>query len=50
LAYRDISLGYRKFSSRPDERADVEYRRSANKLVSETKRRKDVAVVSEEGD
>ena len=32
LADRDIALGYRKFSGRPGERADVEYRRSAHKV------------------
>lgn len=50
LADRDISLGYRKFSGRPDERAEVEYRRSANKAVDETEKRKNVAVVPEGGD
>ena len=49
LADRNISLGYRKFFGRPDERADVEYRRSANNAVSETEKRKSVAVVSEGG-
>jgi len=50
LADRDIALGYRKFSGRPEERAEVEYRRSANKAVDETEKRKNVAVVPEGGD
>lgn len=38
LADRDISLGYRKFSGRPDERAELEYRRIANKVAREAKK------------
>jgi len=49
LADRDIALGYCKFSGRPGERADVEYRRSAHKAVSETEKRKSVAAVPEAG-
>ncbi len=40
LADRDISLGYRKFSGRPDERAELEYRRIANKVAREAKAKK----------
>ena len=50
LADRDISLGYRKFSGRPDERAEVEYRRSANKAVREAEARRSVVIVPEGGD
>ena len=50
LADRDISLGYRKFSSGPDERTEVEYRRSANKAVREADARRSVVIVPEGGD
>jgi AAA domain len=50
LADRDISLGYRKFSGRPDERTEVEYRRSANKAVREAEARRSVVIVPEGGD
>ena len=48
LADRDISLGYRKFSGRPDERAELEYRRVANKVAREAKAKSSVAMADED--
>jgi hypothetical protein len=47
LADRDISLRYRKFSGRPDERAELEYRRIANKVVDKAGVKKSVELAAE---
>lgn len=48
LADRDVSLGYRKFSGRPDERAELEYRRVANKATREAEAKRNVVMVAED--
>jgi hypothetical protein len=50
LVDRDICLGYRKFSGRPDERAEVEYQRSANKAARQTEARRSVVFAPEDGE